>query len=160
MKKPRPAFLPRRSVFHHFREPIWGWASISAEHRDSSSHIRGNVDAHLIKDFQRPNRHTKPHGLLIHSLPGPAFDCQPYSFIEVWEEHAIDEKAWTISDDNRCLAKFAATSSTKSAMVSSFVAGAADDFHEVHFVNGIEEVQPRHALGMRSRIGQPLDRQG
>ena len=43
-------------------------------------------------------------------------------------------------------------------MVASFV-DRGDDFHQMHFVDGVEEVQPGNALGVRCRLREPRDRQ-
>src|SRR5262249_25263705 len=85
-------------------------------------------------------------------------DHHSHSFVEVREENAVHEETGTVRHHDRNLAELAhEIYQWGNGLV--VCALRANHFHELHPVNGVEEVQPGDAPGMRDPVAEPRYRE-
>ena len=100
-----------------------------------------------------PNRVA---ALSIDSIERPSCN-RILTFVHVREEHAIDQEARAVVDDDRRLAD---SLGERHDRRDRHVAGLrpADDLDQLHPIDRTEEMHADELLGVRSRLGHPRDR--
>ena len=122
--------------------------------------VAAHVDAHLVHEPQRTHRHAEVEHDPVDPRGVVAFlEVQPQRLGHVRQQDAVDEEAGRILDDHRQLADgFDVTQ--RGVHRRRVRARATDDLHELHAVDGVEEMDAHHAAGVREAVGDAVDGKG
>ena len=121
--------------------------------------IEGRIEADHVVELDRPHRHPEAPRHAIDPLRRHALAEQFSRLVEVRHQDAVDEKARTVVHHHRALAEPLRMGHGDGHRAVAR-RGAADDLHERHSADGIEEVEAAKPRGIGEPRGEAGDRVG
>src|SRR3972149_1327584 len=144
----RPGLLSQTARGHEERKDARRLRSISEGPREHHARLLGDVDPDLVEEPQRPHRHSEPEECPVHRLDVAGLEQKVRGFVQIRPEDPVHEKPRSVVHHHRGFSE-PLRESDEGRDRSVGAGSAAGHLHQGHAIDGMEEVESRHASRMR-----------